>query len=390
MPSPRRFRRRKGRCYHRPVQTPRVILSRSGPAGQWSGAFGNGTILRCEDDPIATLEALDEASSKTRFAGYISYDVGRAFESLSTIARKDLTIPLCAFASRKELMPHGNGEGASDARCIGSTFSRSDYESAVRRCIDYITAGDVFQVNLSQRLSIETNEDPWMIYRQLQSMFPAQFGAFLDFGDFQLLSNSPELFLRVTRLSDNRRKIINRPIKGTRPNAPGMRDALRDSVKDKAELAMIVDLQRNDLGRICEIGSVVVTDPRAIETHPTVLHGVATIEGILRSGVSLVDILRATFPCGSVTGCPKIRAMEIIEELEPVRRGAYCGAIGWIENGEMEFSVAIRTITMQNGIAYVPVGGGIVADSDPAEEYAETLVKAQAMLFALGVAQGYI
>ena len=148
---------------------------------------------------------------------------------------------------------------------------------------------------------------------------------------------------------------------------------------------MIVDLQRNDLGRICEIGSIKVTQPRVIEAHPTVYHGVATIEGILRPEVAFVDILRALFPCGSVTGCPKIRAMEIIDELEPTQRGPYCGAIGYLDaDGSMEFSVAIRTMIVKAGEVHVPVGGGVVADSVPAEEYAETLVKAKAMLAALG------
>jgi anthranilate/para-aminobenzoate synthase component I len=163
---------------------------------------------------------------------------------------------------------------------------------------------------------------------------------------------------------------------------------LLNSLKDQAELNMIVDVERNDLGRICEIGSVKVVEPRSIESHPTVYHGVATVAGKLRAQISFVDILRATFPTGSVTGAPKIRAMQIVEELEPVRRGPYCGAIGYLgPGGEMEFSVAIRTITIKSGLAYVPVGGGIVADSDPAAEYEETLVKARAMFDALGLLQ---
>ena len=161
---------------------------------------------------------------------------------------------------------------------------------------------------------------------------------------------------------------------------------LLHSVKDQAELNMIVDLERNDLGRVCEIGSVRVTQPRTIEAHPTVYHGVATVEGLLRADVDFVDLLRATFPGGSVTGAPKIRAMEIIEELEPVRRGPYCGAIGYLAaDGSMEFNVAIRTMTFKDGLVHIPVGGGIVADSDPAAEYEETLVKAKAMFDALGI-----
>jgi para-aminobenzoate synthetase component 1 len=161
---------------------------------------------------------------------------------------------------------------------------------------------------------------------------------------------------------------------------------LLESAKDQAELNMIIDLERNDLGRVCEIGSVRVTQPRTIEAHPTVYHGVATVEGRLRPDVDLLDLLRATFPGGSITGAPKIRAMEIIEELEPTRRGPYCGAIGYLSaDGHIEFNIAIRTMIMKAGRVHVPVGGGIVADSDPADEYEETLVKARAMLGALGL-----
>ena len=165
-----------------------------------------------------------------------------------------------------------------------------------------------------------------------------------------------------------------------------MEQELRDSKKDQAELNMIVDLERNDLGRICQIGSVRVTNPRQIESHPTVYHGVATIEGTLRDDVNFVDLLRATFPGGSITGAPKIRAMQIIEELEPTRRGPYCGAIGFVGNdGHIEFNIAIRTMIATAGQVHIPVGAGIVADSQPAAEYEETLVKAKAMFAALGI-----
>jgi para-aminobenzoate synthetase component 1 len=215
---------------------------------------------------------------------------------------------------------------------------------------------------------------------------PATYGALLDYGTHALVCNSPELFLRVTRLPDGNRRVVTRPIKGTRPRGAGMDEQLRRSAKDEAELNMIVDLERNDLGRVCAIGSVKVTQPRAIEAHPTVYHGVATVEGILRPDVTFAGLLRATFPGGSVTGAPKIRAMEIIDELEPSRRGPYCGAIGYLDSdGTIEFNVAIRTMTVtEDGLVHVPVGGGIVADSDPATEYEETLVKARAMLAALG------
>ncbi|MGN6626661.1 MAG: anthranilate synthase component I family protein [Tepidisphaeraceae bacterium] len=379
------------------MNAPAIAFHSATASRTWRGAvptLPKGVFVG-NDHALDALRQLDAASQHERWAGYFGYDLGRVFESLPAAAQDDLRLPTIAFATGawQSIDPasiHNALPEPPERRApieFASTFTRRDYEAAVRKCLEYIAAGDVFQINLSQRFRVPTADAPWTIYQRLQRLFPAEFGAFLDFGDHQILSNSPECFLRVTRLPDGRRKIVNRPIKGTRPNAPGMADELRNSEKDRAELAMIVDLQRNDLGRICEIGSVIVTEPRTIETHPTVLHGVATVEGILRPDISLIDILRATFPCGSITGCPKIRAMQIIDELEPVRRGAYCGAIGWIENGEMEFSVAIRTITLKDGMAYVPVGGGIVADSTPADEYEETLVKARAMLSALGVAR---
>ncbi|HEV8378898.1 MAG TPA: aminodeoxychorismate synthase component I, partial [Tepidisphaeraceae bacterium] len=261
-----------------------------------------------------------------------------------------------------------------------SSPARIDFQQAVKKVLDYIGAGDVFQVNLSQRFELPMRRKAAEVYRDMRRRYPAGFGALLDYGNRALISNSPELFLRV----DADQKVTTRPIKGTRPRREGMERELRGSAKDQAELNMIVDLERNDLGRVCEIGSIKVTNPREIETLPTVYHGVATIEGQLRKDVGLVELLWATFPGGSVTGAPKIRAMEIIEELEPVRRGPYCGAIGYLSaDGQMQFNVAIRTIVVNQGRAYVSVGGGIVADSNPADEYDETMVKAQAMFDVL-------
>jgi para-aminobenzoate synthetase component 1 len=269
---------------------------------------------------------------------------------------------------------------------IGSTFGRDAYERAVARAVEYIAAGDIFQVNLSQRYTVEQAADAELIFHRLTDGGGAHYGAMLEFDEFAVISNTPELFLSVTPRADGRRKVVTRPIKGTRPRGAGMEQALRDSIKDQAELNMIVDLERNDLGRVCEIGTVKVIEARLIEAHPTVYHGVATVEGVLRDDVGFVELLAATFPGGSITGAPKIRAMQIIEELEPVRRGVYCGAIGYIGgDGSMQFNIAIRTMTMKGGIVHVPVGGGVVADSRPAAEYEETLVKARAMFAALGV-----
>ena len=369
----------------------RVVLNAASGRSPWHGLVADGPALVADPaEPLATLAELDRRSRSVRHAGYFAYDLGRAFERLPATAVEDVSVPAFAFVPMAMSGEHRttlfSRQAGPRAERVGSTFSRPAYESAVARALAYIAAGDVFQVNLSQRLAVASPPPAAVAYQELLDRFPAEFAAFLDFGRFQVVSNSPELFLRVTRRPDGSRRVVTRPIKGTRPNVPGAAADLEACPKDRAELAMIVDLQRNDLGRVCRTGSVVVTEPRTIETHPTVVHGVATVEGVLHDGVSLTDLLAATFPCGSVTGCPKIRAMQIIDEIEPVRRGVYCGAIGWVGGGELELSVAIRTITFVDGVAHVPVGGGVVADSTPADEYAETLVKARAMLAALGVA----
>ena len=210
-----------------------------------------------------------------------------------------------------------------DEQPLRPGVSRPEYLNAAKRVIEYIRAGDVFQVNLAQRFTAGLRRQPAEVYQRLLEQARAAYGAYLGYEKFALLCNSPELFLRVTP----DRRVITRPIKGTRPRGPGMESELRRSPKDQAELNMIVDLERNDLGRVCRIGTVQVTEPRTIEAHPTVFHGVATVEGILREDVSFVDLLRATFPGGSITGAPKIRAMQIIEELEPL--GAVPTAARW-------------------------------------------------------------
>lgn len=351
--------------------------------GTIEGARADGQVERGWRDPLEALAWMARTfPAEGRWIGYFSYDLGRLFETLPVRAVDDLGVPLFAFsffkegAAREMRNESGTACGAPQAE-----FTRGEYEAAVGRAIEFIRAGDIFQVNLSQRFVLPYAGSAQSIYRRLLRDAPAAYGALLDYGDHALVCNSPELFLKV----DADRKMITRPIKGTRPRMSGMQEQLLHSIKDQAELHMIVDLERNDLGRVCEIGSIRVTQAREIETHPTVYHGVATVEGRLRRDVGLVDLLRATFPGGSITGAPKIRAMQIIEELEPTRRGPYCGAIGYVaSDGTMQFNIAIRTIILAGGNAYVSVGGGIVADSDPASEYVETLVKARAMFAALG------
>jgi para-aminobenzoate synthetase component 1 len=270
---------------------------------------------------------------------------------------------------------------------VTSNFDRAGYEAAVRRAVEYVHAGDCFQVNLSQRLLAPLREHPLELYSRLRALNPAPFSAYFDLGAFQILSASPERFLRV----DPDGGVETRPIKGTRPrgktpaeDAALVRD-LTTNPKDRAENVMIVDLLRNDIGKVCEFGSVRVPHVCEIETFRYVHHLVSEVRGKLKSGLGPLDLLAAAFPGGSVTGAPKVRAMEIIAELEPTARGPYCGCLGWIGfDGAMDTNILIRTFTAGRGWVQFPVGGGIVADSDPAREYEETLHKAAGLLRALG------
>jgi para-aminobenzoate synthetase component 1 len=269
---------------------------------------------------------------------------------------------------------------------VSSNFDRPGYESAVRKVIEYIHGGDVYQVNVSQRLLAPFTGSPLELYGRLRERNPAPFAGYFDLGDFAIASASPERFLRLSASGD----VETRPIKGTRPRGrtPEEDDAngrsLLASPKDRAENVMIVDLLRNDLGRVCEYGSVRVNKLCELESYRTVHHLVSEVVGKLRPGMTALDLLRAAFPGGSVTGAPKVRAMEIISELEPTARGPYCGSLGYIGfDGSMDTNILIRTMTLGRGWAQFPVGGGIVADSDPAAEYEETLHKAAGMLRAL-------
>jgi para-aminobenzoate synthetase component I len=279
-------------------------------------------------------------------------------------------------------VPSASGEVA-----IGSDFTRPDYEAAVQRVIDYILAGDIFQANLAQRFSAELPDDltPLDLYRRLRERNPAPFAAYGDFGDVVVASASPERFLK---LEDG--LVETRPIKGTRPRGLTREEdaanaqALLASEKDRAENVMIVDLLRNDLSRVCRDRTVLTPEICALESFATVHHLVSTVTGELKPDMGSVDLLRATFPGGSITGAPKIRAMEIIAELEPTRRGPYCGAIGYIGfDRTMDLNIAIRTYAIKGRTVTFQAGGGIVADSDPAAEYEETIAKARALIAAL-------
>jgi para-aminobenzoate synthetase component 1 len=297
--------------------------------------------------------------------------------------------PAAATSGKAEASITGTDEApptfaVPEALNLRSTFSRAAYLSAVERAREYILAGDVFQVNISQRLSLPFAGAPVELYRRLRSANPAPFAAFLAGREAAVLSASPERFLRLSG-----ERVETRPIKGTsgRGYTPmhdfALGDDLQASEKDRAENVMIVDLLRNDLSRVALDGSVRVPDLWRVERHPTVHHLVSTVTARMRPGLGPVDLLRATFPGGSITGAPKVRAMEIIHELEPTRRNVYCGSIGYIGfDGEVDLSIAIRTVTLKDGTAFFSVGGAVVADSDPAKEYRETLLKGAGLMRA--------
>lgn len=290
---------------------------------------------------------------------------------------------VAGFSRRVEAATDSQPKGCDYS--VVSNFTRDAFIARVERAQRYIRAGDIYQVNLSQRLSAPTRFSGWELFERLLDVSPAPFAAYLDCGEFQVASSSPELFLRLSGPH-----ITTRPIKGTRPrSADPTRDAqftyeLQTSPKEMSELVMITDLLRNDLGRVCEYGSVQVPELVRLERYPQVQHLVSTVEGRLREDVTHFAAFASCFPGGSITGAPKFRAMEIIDELEPVTRGPYCGCHGYLGfNRESQLSITIRTAVRQADRTHFHVGAGIVADSVPAAEYDETLAKAQGFLAAL-------
>jgi len=268
---------------------------------------------------------------------------------------------------------------------IYSNFKHQEYLSTVDKALDYIQKGDIYQVNLSQRFSTRTDLSTEHLYYNLKQVFPVPFGGILKTGAIDIISGSPERFLKLDGHS-----LSTRPMKGTRGRSQNyaednkLRKQLEHSIKDKAELLMIVDLERNDLGRVCEYNTVKVKNLRTIERYSSVYQATAQIKGELFSKCDRIDALKACFPGGSITGCPKIRAMEIIEELEPNRRNIYTGSLGYFSFcGKMDFNILIRSFLKKNNQIHFGVGGGIVSDSKPELEYQETLVKAKALTLAL-------
>jgi len=265
-------------------------------------------------------------------------------------------------------------------------FDEPAYADAVRGLQHEIEAGNVYQANLTHRLDLPFEGDPWSLYRELRSLSPAPFAAYLELPEGAVLSSSPERFLRL----DTHRHVESRPIKGTRPrgdDAASDRALSRElavSTKDRAENLMIVDLVRNDLGRVCELGTVGVPELMCVERYASVFQLVSTVRGVLRPDARAADLVRACFPPGSMTGAPKIAAMRLIDRVEPVRRGVYSGALGYLDvRGGLDLSVVIRTLLVAQGRAFLHVGGGIVYDSDPVAEYRETIDKARALVAAV-------
>lgn len=279
-------------------------------------------------------------------------------------------------------------ENAGRKSIVRTSFEEKDFKAAVNTCLDYIHAGDVFQVVLSQRMSTPLHTRPIELYRALRTLNPSPYMFFMDLGEFQIASSSPEI---LTRSLDG--EVTVRPMAGTRRRgATALQDEqlaaeLLADPKELAEHLMLIDLGRNDVGRIAEIGSVKLTDKMTIEKYSHVMHIVSNVVGELRADLNALDVLKATFPAGTLSGAPKIRALEIIEELEPEQRGIYSGAIGYLGwHGNMDTAIAIRTAIIRDGMVYVQAGAGIVADSKPENEWQETLNKAKAILAAVEMA----
>ena len=352
--------------------------------------------------------------------GYLSYDYGRKFEHIHSRHPKKLHIPDAMFVFYDFLIiedkaarvlyitARGETEDTNDAiqrlkkeirECkpcefppkhnslarFTPNFTKEEYKSAINRMISYIVEGDIYIANMTQQLIVNSKKDPYDVFRYLRTHNPSPFGGFFQCGDFQIISASPERFLQIKK-----DKIETRPIKGTRKRGETkqedalLKEELKNSSKDRSELLMIVDLERNDLNHICKPGSVKVTRNFEVESYSTVFHLVTTIIGILKPHLKISNLLKSTFPGGSITGTPKIRAMEIIDELEHDRRNLYTGSLGYFSfNGYCDFNIIIRSAVHLNNVFYIGVGGGITCESDPEFEYEETLQKAKALLEAM-------
>ncbi len=392
--------------------------------------FDPAFVVRDENDfSLGNLrKVFDEHKTQTKnpyspltsgFVGALSFDFGLNFENIPSQKDEDVKFPgyhfgfydsiltidhesqkLIIFSTYKSKLadierrlksyeprnnPPQNISDVDEPLSFSCSFTKEKYFKTFQKALRYIRAGDIYQVNLAQRFLLAIEKDihvqPLEIYKILRELSPSCFGGYLDAGDFKILSSSPENFLSLRN-----RHVTTRPMKGTRPRA---KNKIEDEIllkdlsscpKDIAELLMITDLERSDLGRVCEFGSVRVKEKRTIESYSTVFQATSTVEGMLQKNKDCFDLIKACFPGGSIAGCPKIRSLKIIDELEPVRRGFYTGALGYISSsGDMDFNILIRTLFLKDNQISFHAGSGIVADSTQEEEYAETLVKAKAM-----------
>jgi len=407
------------------------------PRIEHSSSGDGGSLLSLLDERLAHYRvAREQPAFRLPVAGgaciaSFAYDLARRFQRLRSVAPTSLAAPEpdAVLAFYDTLIIHDYASGCTHITSVGgeeqvtraraalnearqiapfdieindieatqtavSNFTREAYKAAVRRIKEHIYAGDIYQANLTQQFTcvLAEGDSAERVFRRLRREHPASFAAFLRRRDDTVVSASPERFLRVAwDERENARRVEAWPIKGTRARGASagedarLKDELKTSAKDAAENVMIVDLLRNDLGRVCRYGSIEVAALCELQVYPTLFHLVSKVRGLLREEITAGELLRATFPCGSITGAPKLRAMEIIDECETARRGLSMGAIGYFSfDGAVDLSVAIRTMVVREGTARFNVGGGIVAESDPVSEYEESLLKARALLSALG------
>jgi anthranilate synthase component I len=332
------------------------------------------------------LAVIDNVAGKIYLIVYADPNVANSFEQgqarlheLLGCLHKPVSMPASLASTKTELIRQ---------------FKAADFETAVNKTKEYILAGDCMQVVIGQRISKSFSDSPLALYRALRSLNPSPYMYFYDFGDLQVVGSSPEILVRQEQ-RDAQKIVTIRPLAGTRPRGASPEDderlakELLADPKEIAEHVMLIDLARNDVGRIAKTGTVKVTDSMSIEKYSHVQHIVSSVEGELLDNMSNMDVLRATFPAGTLSGAPKIRAMEIIDEMEIVKRGVYGGAVGYLSfSGDMDVAIAIRTGVIRDGVLHSQAGAGVVADSDPTAEWKETEAKARAVLMAADLVQG--